>query len=260
MKTKEPAPAVLSNKLLALLGAVTASCAVIIGAPASLIPAMARKAGVDISVDRTQGTLWRGELVGVYTKGVRLGDISYTTRPGALMKGRLAIDIDSRNGALVGKGRTEIAPTGEFSMENARFLFDLSAANRYAILGQPMSGAVRADIDELSISPEGCDRAKASLWTDVLSAPAKRFNARALPLAGEGACDGRDLVVTLAGESEDGAVAMKLRITPALSYTLSAEASPSRQDIAEALQYLGFQRMDGSMSIATSGVIRTVGS
>lgn len=260
MQTKETAPATLPNWLLALVGAGVAFCAVIAGAPASLAPALARKAGVDIFVDRAEGTLWKGELQGVYAKGVRLGDIAFETRPAALARGRLAFDITVRNGALAGQGRASLAPNGEFSMKGARLLFDLSAANRYAILGQPMSGAVRADIEEVVVAPEGCIRADATLWTDVLAAPAKRFNAEALPLAGDGACDGRDLVVSLAGRSGDGAVAMTLRITPELSYTLSAEASPARTDVADALQFLGFERNEGAMSIATSGVIGAVGS
>ncbi|MBI1365979.1 MAG: hypothetical protein GC153_08495 [Alphaproteobacteria bacterium] len=249
-----------SGRYLTFAGLIFGLTVLVVNAPAAILPALARSTGVEFYVDDARGTLWRGELKGVRSKGVKIGDIEFRTHPADLLRGRITADLVSRNGALAGAGRAVVLANGLLKLEHAHFVFNLDAANEYLILGEPLSGKVEADIKELAIAGSGCIRADAKLWTDVLARPARRFDGEAVDLFGGGACAGKDLVVALSGASSDGAVKLTLRVTPQLTYTLLAQAAPARTDIANALHYLGFQRSEGEMSMATSGIIRTVGS
>ena len=250
----------LSRDLLVSVGVFFVLIAIVANAPAALVAPLARRCGAEFYVDQATGTLWKGELKGVRAKGVMIGDVAFTTHPAALLRGRLSLDLVSRRGALDGRASASFLANGEFRLSDARLVFDLAAADEYLILGEPMTGKVRAEVSELTFSPRGCVHADARLWTDVLAEPARRHDGEALDLSGGGACAGKDLVVALSGRSGDGAVRLTLRVTPRLSYTLLAEAAPARLEIADTLQLLGFQRSEGEMSMATSGIIRTVGS
>jgi hypothetical protein len=203
--------------------------------------------------------LWRGELKGVSMRGARLGDVAFRTEALHVLTGRFAAEIEARDGALTGKGHLSLGPGG-VSIRHAKFVFDLAAANRYAILGSPLSGAVRTEIEHLAWSRKGCFRGGGKLWTDVLVAPAKRFQTKAFDLAGEGACVDGDLVVALSGKGEEGAVSLSLKVSSDFTYVMTAEAQPARTEVAEALQIIGFQRSNGVLTIGTTGAITTLGS
>lgn len=250
----------LSARLLAICCGAAAFVYCAAAAPASFIAAFAIPKSAGVSVDRATGTIWRGAIEGVRAQGILLGDISYRTNPLALLGGRLAADLNAGGGALSGRGKASVSIDGRTVVEDARLLFELNAATRFAFLGAPLAGTVRADIDRLVVSRQGCLESAATIKTDVLSAPAKRFAAEAFDLSGDGHCSGRDFLASLVGRGGDGAVTLTIRISPDLAYTLIAEAQPARTEVAEALQFLGFERANGVLTIGTRGVIRSVGS
>ncbi len=213
-----------------------------------------------MSIERATGTIWNGALEGVRAEGVLLGDLSFKTNPLALLMGRLDIDVSAGGGALTGKGHVSVGVDGRATIENAQLLFELDAATRFSFLGAPLEGSVRADINRLVVTRQGCIASAAKIRTDVLAAPAKRFAAEAFDLSGESQCSGRDYLVSLSGNGGEGAVTLSIRISPNLAYTLIAEAQPARTEVAEALQFLGFQRTNGALTIAATGVIHSVGS
>jgi len=250
----------VSTRFLAILSGAAAALYCVAAAPASFIAAFALSKSADVSIERATGTIWEGALEGVRAKGVLLGDISYATNPLALLTGRLAGDLTAGGGALAGRAKASVGADGSAIIEDAQILFELDAATRFAFLGAPLDGTVRADIDRLVLSPRGCIASAAKIRTDVLAAPAKRFAAEAFDLSGEAACSGRDLLVALSGKGGEGAVTLSIRISPSLAYTLIAEAQPARTEVAEALQVLGFQRVNGALTIGARGVINSVGS
>lgn len=250
----------ISVRTLSFIFAIAAAVMIASSAPASILANLVRRANSTVFVEEASGSLWRGHLKGVSAQGVRIGDVAFKTHPLSLLMGRLAADVSVSDGALAGKGEIAIAPDGRLTVSGAKFVFSLDAANRYAILGTPLSGAVRAEIDRLSISKKGCVGGSARLWTDVLIAPAKRFQSEAFDLSGEGQCVGGNFVVALSGQGGEGAVSLSLSVSPTLSYVLSAEAQPSRREVADALQILGFERTNGVLTIGATGIIRSVGS
>lgn len=257
---KRAASTGISVRTLSAVFGAAALVAIVASAPASILPAIMRSANSTLSVEKATGTLWRGKLKGVSAQGVRLGDVAFTTNPLALLSGRIAADIVIADGALNGKGKVAVSPGGRLVVNEATFTFSLNAANRFALLGTPLAGDVRADIGRLVVSRKGCVSGSAQLWTDVLVAPAKRFASEAFDLAGEGACKGGNFVVALSGQGGEGAVSLTLSVSPALTYVLSAEAQPARREVADALQVLGFERSNGVLTIGATGAIRSVGS
>lgn len=253
-------PTRLSIRTLSIVFASAAAIMIAASAPASIIAAAARRVNADLSIAETRGTVWKGALAGVSAEGVVLGDIAYTTNVFSLLSGSLAADIRVNGGALNGNAKAALTPFGRLSVWDATFTFSLSAANRYALLGTPLQGTVRADVDHIAISKAGCATGSARLWTDVLVAPAKRFDSEAFDLAGEGVCEDGTFVVTLSGQGGEGAVSLSLRITPQLTYMLTAEAQPARREVADALQVLGFERANGVLTMGATGAIKTVGS
>ncbi|MEX0645202.1 MAG: type II secretion system protein N [Parvularculaceae bacterium] len=250
----------LSARVLAILAAAAAAVYCVVAAPASFVAALVIPTGAGVSIERTTGTIWNGAIEGVRAEGVLLGDISYATNAFALLTGRLAASLDASGGALAGDGKASIGVDGKAVVEEAQFIFELDAAARFAFLGAPLNGTVRADIDRLVVSRMGCLESEMTIRTDVLAAPAKRFAAEAFDLAGDAACNGRNFVVSLAGEGGEGAVTLSLSISPNLAYTLIAEAQPARTEVAEALQFLGFELTNGALTIGTTGVIHSVRS
>ncbi|MGE0409363.1 MAG: type II secretion system protein N [Amphiplicatus sp.] len=260
MKQRTETRPLLSARLLGALCGASALVYALAFAPASFIPALAIPPGADVSVTRATGTIWRGVLENVRTQGVAVGDIAYKTNPLALFAGRFAVDLSIKNGALAGRGRFSAGLDGKVTLAKAAFRFELNAATRYAFLGAPLDGELRADVDRLTLSREGCIVSRTRLWTDALAAPAKRFATEGFDLAGDGVCSGRDLLVALSGEGGVGAVNLSMRVSPDLSYTLIAEAEPARSEVADILRFLGFAQTGDALTIGATGALQGVGS
>lgn len=245
----------LTPRTLILIGAFAASFQVVATAPASLIPALAGFSRAGLRYEEARGSVWNGTLRGVDAMGLRLGDVEYEIAPFSLFAGHAGGVFFMSGGALEGDGRARIGPFGGVEISNARLLFDLGAATRYAFLGEPLAGSLRADVVRLVLSKKGCVESQARLLTDVLAAPARRLKARAFDLAGSGSCDNGDFLVELSGKGEEGAVAVSIRISPSMAYWLAATVVPVREDVAAALQTLGFRNKDGELTIGAEGVI-----
>lgn len=250
----------MSARFLAIIVAGSAVAYCVAAAPAAFIRAVAVPPGMGLSIERATGTIWKGTLEAARAEDVLLGDIAFRTDPLALLSGRLAADLSIGDGALAGNGKASLGLDGRLVVENAKLLFELDAATRYAFLGAPLQGMVRVTADRLIVSREGCIDGRAKFSTNVLAAPAKRFAAESFDLSGEGACSGKDFLIALSGKGGEGAVTLSIRVGPDLAYTLIAEAQPARAEVAEALQYLGFQRTNGALTIGATGVIHSVRS
>ncbi len=93
------------------------------------------------------------------------------------------------------------------------------------------------------------------MWTDVLVAPAKRLGGDAFSLSGDGQCKNGNVELVLAGHGSDGGVSMTIRVSTDFTYRLTAEAQPVRAEVADALQLFGFERMNGALTLATTGAL-----
>lgn len=249
----------LPTRALLALGAFAAGFQLVAAAPASLALALVSSAAPGFAASKAEGRLWGGSLVDARYGDIRLGRIDFALRGVSLLAGRLAIDVKSAGGALIADGRLGIGIGGAWSLSDANLEFDLAETRRYSFLGAPLAGKARARVAAFAIGARGCKSIDATVWTDVLSAPARRFSSDALELMGPAVCDDGSFVVDLFGEGVDGRVEFKLAIAPDLTYELAANAYPARRDIADALMVLGFRNTGESLAIAMSGALRTRG-
>lgn len=248
----------VTARMLLLVGAFAASFQLVAAAPASLVLAFGSIGAAGVAADSATGTLWNGTLHGAAADGVALGDVAFALDAVALAAGRLKADVALSGGSLTGAGVVATSG-GRLVLKDAAFAFDLSAATRYAFLGAPLTGTLRAEVKELIIGKNGCERVEAVLWSDVLAGPAKRFAGEGLDLAGAARCEGDDFAATLAGDGAEGAVRMNVAVAPSMTYTLTASAQPVRREVAQALQAFGFREENGALTIAMSGVVKAAG-
>lgn len=250
----------LTPRTMILIGAFAASFQAVATAPASLVPGLAGLSRAGVRYEEARGSVWNGTLRGVDARGFRLGDVEYEAAPFSLFAGHAGVRFRMSGGALEGDGRARISPFGGVEISHAHLLFNLGAATRYAFLGEPLAGSLRADVVRLVISKKGCVESQARVLTDVLAAPARRLKARPFDLVGSGRCDNGDFLIDLSGEGEEGAVALSVRIAPSSAYSLTATADPAREDVAAALRRLGFHDKDGELTIDAEGIIGSHGS
>jgi hypothetical protein len=247
------------NTGLIALGAASFFMTFFALAPASFLPALAGFESNGISYEGVSGTLWKGELKNVSSSGVALGDMNYSLSLYSVLRFAPKVDVAMQGGAIRGEGVFNTRPGG-FRVRNAKFDIDLARFARQGILGEPVAGIAQVDVKEILVTGRGCKKAEASVWTDVLDAPVKRFQGEAIPMSGGVACDDADLLLTLSGESADGSAEFIVRVKPDRTYELTATARPAEDDVASALMVFGFERQDGALTFGAAGVLKGVGS
>ncbi len=246
---------------LILLGAVSFLLAAIIMAPASLITPGLNAAGPDIQYKEVTGTIWKGEIRGVATGEVYLGDVAFRFRPMMLLTGALSADLTAMGGAATGTGRVNVhLLSRRLSVQNANVAFDLSAVRRYSLFGIPYQGRVEARDAGLVWSRKGCSGASGEIWTDVLDASSKTLVGESLLLAGPASCDDGRIAVALKGGNREGEAEIKIAIDPAMTYRLMASVDLGRADLENNLRRLGFEDGDGVLVYDAVGALKGVGS
>lgn len=250
----------ISARQLVLIAAFVAFFEAVAIAPASLLPTIGGFSRSGVGYEKARGSIWRGVLSGTRIDGYNLGEIEFELHPLSLFAGAAAVGFRMSGGAIEGSGALRLSAFGGGEIRNARLVFDLGAAQRFSFLGQPLEGRARADISRLVFSNVGCVEAEADLFTDALAAPARRLGRRPLDLSGPGRCEAGDVVVALRGENEDATVTLTVRVSPARTYSLTAEVDPAGDDVSAALAALGFERRNGELTISTNGTIGSSGS
>lgn len=229
--------------------------------PASVVALFVNFDGQNMSYSGTKGTIWAGTLEGVYISGASLGDVSYELSPVSVLGFLPKFDITARNGAVVGEGKIAFSISQKITVTDLIADFDLGVLAPQGMLGAPTQGIARIEAKKVSLAPKrGCIAADGTIWTNVLNAPARRYNMPALPMSGDVKCDGDILVVALMGENPRAGANIELRVDRSLSYELSATASSSENDIKTALRILGFEDADGKMVYGSAGIFRSAGS
>lgn len=230
-------------------------------APASFLSLFVDFEETQISYSGVSGTIWNGQVQDANIAGAPLGTVSFEVSPWSLLRLSPAIALSAQEGAIVGEGRVSVGPGQKLSLKDSFVDIELAAIAPRGVFGEPAFGLARLEIENLSVSETtGCIEAQGSVWTDVLDAPAKRFNLPALPMAGAIACDRGDLLVTLVGENARAGADIALRIDRMLAYEIVATARPSEESVASALRVFGFEDENGALTYGSVGVFRGTGS
>ena len=239
---------------LILTGAAAFVCTALAAAPAIIVVAPIAAASKNVSYSDVSGTIWQGNIENLSVSGSPIGNVDFRISPFSVL--RLSPKVDVRSaGAVQGTGSASVSIGGRLEVNNADFTFNLARLAQRGILGNPVEGTASVVVDRIALKRSGCAVAAAQLSTDVLDAPAKRFQGTPFPLSGEIRCDGDDLLVAMTGDSAEGTVAMYLRIRSNLTYELTAMARPRADAIASTLLFFGFEDQNGTLVYGSAGVL-----
>ncbi len=230
-------------------------------APASLITPILNANAATIQYQEVRGTVWKGEIRGVSTGDVYLGNITFKVRPLALLTAAAAADIIAQDGAAIGSGRLSVSLiTRRLAVADANFAFNLSAVRRYSLFGIPYQGRIEARRASFVWSRSGCQSAAGEIRTDVLDASSRALVGESLLLAGPAACDAGQVLVTLRGGNREGETEIKIAIDPAMTYRVVASVDLGRADLENNLRRLGFEDGDGVLVYDAIGALKGAGS
>jgi len=245
---------------LIVLGAATFLATCLFAAPASLLSPFLSGANGNVSYSNIEGAIWRGRISGLTASGARIGDVDFKISAFSLLSLSPRIEVFSTNGAVRGQGLLSASVGGRIAVKNASFEIDLGSFAQRGVLGMPVQGVAQVKVAAARLSSRGCVEAEGTVWTDVLEAPAKQYSGNGFALSGPIECDGDDLLISLSGNGTDGAAALAFKVTPDLTYELTATAQPAEDDVASALRFFGFEDNDGALIYGSTGVLRGVGS
>jgi hypothetical protein len=243
----------------AIVGAMVFCIALLANAPASLIGVFSGRGA--LSYSNAVGTIWSGELSDVSVSGIVLGEVKFRLSPLSLIQLSPQVQLNARGGAVVGHGRITRGFAGTFRLDDVEANASLRGIAPRGVFGEPANGQVKINISRLVFSRRaGCKEASGHLWTDVLNAPAQRFNLPSLPLSGRFECDGEALIVALEGENARTGAALSLRIDKSMTYEIIATARTMEEDVASALRVFGFEDDNGGLTYGSAGVLMGAGS
>ncbi len=246
---------------LFIVGVLAFLMAIVVSAPATLITPFLNAGGKSVRYQEVTGTIWKGEVRGLSTGDVHLGDVSFRLRPLAFLTGAASTDITARDGAAIGAGRVNVHfISRRVSVRDASFAFDLSSVRRYSLFGIPYQGRIEARGANLDWSRNGCSSASGEIWTDVLDASAKTLVGESLLLAGPASCESGRIMVALKGGNREGQTEIKIAIDPAMTYRIIASVDLGRADLENSLRRLGFEDGDGVLVYDAVGALKGAGS
>ena len=233
----------------------------IVSAPLSMISVFIDYEKQGVAFSGVSGTLWSGEFSDLSVRGAPLGDVSFRLAPLSLLRASPSVSVQARGGAINGAGRFSIGLGRKVMFEDVAADIRLGAVAPRGVLGEPARGIARVDISRIAFSQaRGCQVAQGNLWTDVLDAPAKRFNLPAMPMTGGVSCMDDRLAVTLAGANVKADAEVLLLIDKSLAYEITARARPEEEGIASALRGFGFEEDNGSLIYGSAGIFKGTGS
>ncbi|MEM9707113.1 MAG: type II secretion system protein N [Pseudomonadota bacterium] len=226
-------------------------------APASLLTPVlsAVAAPASASFDGVEGTLWHGVIRDVSIEGAHAGQVSYQFHPVALFKGSAAYGLSATGRDIFGKGIISTNWKGRISLSHARFTVALKPFGRgFKVLGAAIGGQATVDLDVLSVTAAGkCASASGSIWTDILQAPAQRFDLSAFDLEGPLKCEGEKFSLALSGDGPSGAADLSVLFSLSGGYEWTAIASPNDDNVSRALRLIGFSETSDGLQMGASG-------
>jgi hypothetical protein len=147
-------------KKLTVLLAVAVFIATLVGhAPATLLPAMARLASVDLAALDVKGSLWRGEISSLQVSDGNqhyyIDNFAWQLHPMSLLAGQVCLDIlDARAEGISVRGNVCANSAGDVQGENLTVITRVRNALRLANFPLPVDGQSTLSISTLDWSSE----------------------------------------------------------------------------------------------------------
>lgn len=259
MTARAPVMTAAEKRRFALVAGAGFAAAAVSLAPASVGAWALKRSAPLLSVTGAEGTIWRGKFSGVSYNNVLIGDISYRLSALPLAIGRIAVDAESSNGALLGRARVLLG-LGGAGLRDVSAEFNLGAIRQYTFFGVRYQGAARLKADRLALSGNACVADAATISTSAFEALTKRWSGGSFPLDGAIECKDGAIIAALDGEGADGKASIRLTVRPDYTYAVRIAADPQKPEVSRALQLFGFENRGEGLSYEVAGVLKGLSS
>ncbi|MEL7491307.1 MAG: type II secretion system protein N [Pseudomonadota bacterium] len=250
---------ILKRPLQIILCCVVFLVAVVATAPASLIIPAGNALPDGIRFGSITGTIWSGVVHNVSVSGADAGDVTYKTNALSLLLGRLEARVSGDGADLYGNGVVSAGLDKKWRARDLNLNVNLAAiGKRYNFMGAPTKGLASLKLVDLAYAAKGCAGAEGEVWTDLLHGAVSAFSKEPFDLAGPILCEEGDIKIALTGANAEGEASVFLVIHPELRYTVTADVTPQRREVDQALRLMGFEEGPDGLVYDATGVFKGV--
>ena len=194
---------------------------------------------------KTDGTLLKGRISGLYAGTQPIGDVSLKLRPLSLLT--LQPSYDVQWGGAGGQG-TAVLTFSKSALEakNLRMRQEIGALEGLEPAVRAMGGSLDIDNGNFRIRQTGCETASGTISTNTLSTLAAQYGRQFGEISGPVSCESGEFVIALEGQSDVGdRVEIDAQTSLAGSGAFATRVQTQDTQIIIALTQIGFVRENG---------------
>ena len=194
---------------------------------------------------QSEGTIWKGRMMGVYLNGQPIGDVDLALRPASLIL--LQPEIEVQWGGAGGRGAGVVKLDGDaIEASDLRVEQRISALESLTPELRAIGGIFRINQGAFRIADSACETATGNVQADTLSLAAAQFGREFSDLTGSIACNDGAFNIDMSGNSPAGdTIAIDAEATLYGSSRIEVVANTTDNDIETLLARAGFSRENG---------------
>lgn len=194
---------------------------------------------------KTDGTLMKGRISGLYAGTQPIGDISLELRPLSLLALKPSYDVQWGGAGGQGTGVLTISRSG-LEAQDLRMRQEIGALENLEPAVRAMGGTLDVDNGAFRVTQTGCETASGTVSTSALSTLAAQYGRQFGTISGPISCENGAFLLALAGQSDAGD-SVEIDASAGLTGNGQFETRVQTQDaqIIIALTQIGFVRENG---------------
>ncbi|WP_169336696.1 type II secretion system protein N [Woodsholea maritima] len=204
-----------------------------------------------IQAEAVHGSIWNGQIYGFRMGQFYVDKATVRVEPMSLLGLKARFNVNLEDSATLGQGQIELG-FGHVAVLNWRGASELYRLPGLAQLGVPAGESLRLSLDEVVFTGAGCQSARGTVSTSLLSYYGHRFNVDLPLMQGQLVCHGQDLGVDTLTQSAIFDLEAQLTLAPG-GYRVHAEATAHDQDVVPVLLGLGFSEAGEKWQLNANG-------
>ncbi len=248
---------------LALVFVVAFGVALAARAPAGLAARALETSAPGLTIAEARGTVWAGEAAGLSWNGRDLGEITFRTRAGGLISGRLVVDARLSGAIANGSGRLERGLIGagrDLVARDIGVTLDAGAIDGLHPRVRARGGQARLQAQLIEVRSGACAQAQGAVSTDVLTRAGDPRDWIGPVLEGPVSCVDGAFSVAMAGVNPAADITVTGLVSPSGEADVTARVAGGEATLNAALTLLGFEREGDELVYARSARIGASGA
>lgn len=191
-----------------------------------------------IQAEAVHGSIWNGQIYGFRMGQLYVDKATVRADAMSLLGLKARFDVNLEDSATLGQGQIELS-FGQIAFVDWRGASELYRLPGFAQLGVPAGESLRFSLDEVVFTQAGCQSARGSVSTSLLSYYGHRYNVDLPVMQGQLVCHGQDLGIDTLTQSTIFDLEAQLTLAQG-GYRVHAEADAHGNDVVPVLLALGF--------------------